>query len=79
MNKNPLLPENDEAMAMYFTVANQFCYDLHMGPYVLESHGYKKGAQRTNELLEKLILIHALKQKKEPKAADSAPSSPQGQ
>lgn len=68
MIDNPLTPENDKALGMYYKVANQFCYDLHMGPYVLESHGYRKGCEETNELLDKLIIIHALKQKKEPKA-----------
>ena len=64
MYETALTPENDQALAMYYKVANQFCYDLHFGPYILESHGYKKGAKRTNDLLDALILIHAIKQQK---------------
>jgi hypothetical protein len=72
MEDNPLTPENDHAVEMYGKVATQFCYDLHMGPFVLESHGYVKGLTSTNELLERLTIIHTLRQQKKHTADDTA-------
>ncbi len=59
MQENPLEPENETDLALYYRVANQFCYDLHFGPFILESRGFTCGEGRTNDLLDKFILIQA--------------------
>lgn len=65
MRENPLLPENEEALYMYGMTANQLCYDLHLAPFVLECFGYPAGEKKTCDLIERLILIHASRSRRD--------------
>ena len=57
--REPLLPENHEAMRTYGRLATQLNHDLHLAPILFERMTREWSDDDVGELMDRVSLIHA--------------------